>query len=128
MRRDRKAEAHVHATRVALDRCVEHVLDARELHDPVELSHDLGPTHPQHRAAQEDVLTAGQLGMEAGPELEQAADPPPAAQRADRRARYPREDLQQRALACTVAADHADDVAAHDLEFDSAQRPELRRR
>src|SRR5512132_740920 len=66
--------------------------------------------------------------MEASPELEQAADPPPAAQRADRRARHAREDLQQRALAGTVAADHADDVAALHFEFDSAEGPELRGR
>jgi hypothetical protein len=56
------------------------VLDARKFDDPVELAHDLGPTHPEHRAAEEDVLTAGQLRVEASADLEQAADAPPAAQ------------------------------------------------
>jgi hypothetical protein len=51
VRRDGEAEAHVHAARVALDRRVEHVLDAGEFDDPVELAHDLGPTHPEHGAA-----------------------------------------------------------------------------
>ena len=61
--------------------------------------------HPEHRAAQEDVLAAGQLRVKACAELEQAADAPPASQRAGRWSRNPREDLQQRALAGAVTAD-----------------------
>ena len=67
---------------------------------------------------------AGQLGMEAGPRLEQAANPPQPRSRPVV-GRVTREDLQQRALAGAVAADHADDVAALDFELDPAQRPEL---
>jgi hypothetical protein len=66
--------------------------------------------------------------MEACPELEQAADAPPAAQRAGRRPRDTREDLQQGALAGAVATDHADDIASLDLEIDPTERPELRGR
>ena len=36
---------------------------------------DLGSAHAEDRAVQVDVLPAGQLGMEAGADLEQRADP-----------------------------------------------------
>ena len=55
---------------------VEEVLDARELHDGVELARDLALPHPEDRAVQVDVLAAGELGVEAGSHFEQAADAP----------------------------------------------------
>ena len=47
-----------------------------ELDDLVELSFDLRPRHAEDRAVHVNVLAAGQLGMEAGPQLQQGSDPP----------------------------------------------------
>ena len=76
MRGDREREAHVHSARVALHRRVDEPSDAGELDDLVELARDLAPPHPEDRAVQEDVLAPGQLRVEAGADLEQAADAP----------------------------------------------------
>ena len=75
MHRDREREPHVHAARIALHRRVDELLDARELDDVVEALLDLAAPHAEDRAVQVDVLAAGELRVEAGPDLEQAADP-----------------------------------------------------
>ena len=111
VRRDREGEPHVHPARVALHRRVDELLDARELDDLVELRCDLAPLHPEDRAVQVDVLAAGQLRVEAGPDLEQAADAAADRGAALGRRRDPREDLEQRRLAGAVPADEADDLA-----------------
>ncbi len=49
--------------------------------------------------------------MEAGADLEQAPDPAPEVDAARRRGGDARQDLQQRALAGAVAADHAEHLA-----------------
>ena len=79
MRRDREAEAHVHPRRVRAHRQVDELLELRERDDLVELLADVRALEPVDRAVQEDVLAPGEVGMEAGAELEQRADPPAAA-------------------------------------------------
>ena len=98
------------------------MLNAGEFDDPVELAHDFGPTHPEHSAAREDVLTAGQPGWKPVPISSRL---PTRPSRAVSRSWAPHasEDLQQGALAGAVATDHADDIAALDLELNAAQRP-----
>ena len=87
MRGDREREPHVHAARVALDRRVDELLDAGEVDDLVELPRDLAALHAEDRAVQEDVLAPGQLRVEAGADLEQAADATPDLGPARRRRR-----------------------------------------
>jgi hypothetical protein len=86
---------------------------------------DLRAAHAQNRAVEEDVLAAGQLGVEAGAYLQQradpAADPAPAAGGLG----DAREDLEQGALARAVAADDPHHLAALDLERDVFQRPQV---
>ena len=48
--------------------------DLGELDDLVELAADLRRAHAEDGAVEEDVLAAGQLGVEAGADLEQRAD------------------------------------------------------
>ena len=74
VRRDGEGEPHVHAARVALDRRVEELLDLGEGDDLVELAIDLGLAHAEDGAVEVDVLAAGQLGVEAGADLQQRAD------------------------------------------------------
>ena len=125
MRRDGEGQAHIHSATVALDRRVEEFLDLGKGDDLIELARDLLPAHAEDRAIQEDVLATGQFGVKAGADLEQAADAaaqphPPLGRLGDAA-----EDLEQRALAGSVAADDADDLALLDLEADILQRPEF---
>ena len=104
VRGDRECEPHVHSARVPLDRRVDEPLDTRELDDLAKLLLDLAPLHAEDRAVQVDVLAPGQLGVEAGSDLEQAPDAAPDLGATLRRGRDPREDLEKRRLARTVAA------------------------
>ena len=72
--RDRETEPHVHAARVVLDRRVDEVFEPGELDDVVDDRVDLASRQPEDRAVEVDVLAAGQLGVEAGAELEQRRD------------------------------------------------------
>ena len=103
-----EGQAHRHAARVALDRGVEEALDLGERDDLVEPAADLRAPHAEDGAVEEDVLAPGELGMEAGPDLEQRAHAPGDVGPTRRRLGDPREDLQQRALAGAVVADQAD--------------------
>ena len=85
--------------------------------------------HPLRHAvddgAQEHVLPPGQLGVEPRPDLEQRLDPPPHPAHALGRLGDAGEDLQQRALARTVAADQRDASLLVDGEVDVSQGPDL---
>ena len=75
VRRDREAEPHEHPRRVRAHRHVDEVLELRERDDLVEALADVRALQPEDRAVEVDVLAAGEVGMEAGAELEQRADP-----------------------------------------------------
>jgi hypothetical protein len=124
VRGDGEREAEVHAGRVVLHRRVGELRHLGEGEDLVELARDVGALHAEDRAAQEDVLAAGELAVEPGADLEQRADAPAHLGEPLRGPRDAREDLQQRALARAVAADHAEHFARRDLERHVAQGPE----
>ena len=83
--------------------------------------------HAVDRAAEIHVLPTGELGMEAGADLEEGADP--AARPAHTRGRLgdPADDLEQRALPGAVATDDSERLAFPDDEVDVAERPDLAR-
>ena len=105
---------------VALDRRVDELADAGEVDDLVELARDLGALHAHDRALQVDVLAAGQVGMEAGGDLDQRADAAADLDAAARRPQDPRQQLERRRLAGAVRADDAERLAR--------RRPRTRRR
>ena len=72
---------------IALDRRVEEFLDLGEGDDLVELPADLGAAHAEDGAVEIDVLAAGQLGMKAGADFEQARDAAAHGRRGPRSAR-----------------------------------------
>ena len=75
VRGDGEGQPHVHAARVALHRRVEERRSiSGEVDDLVELARDLARFMPRMAPFKIDVLAAGQLGMKAGADLEQAAD------------------------------------------------------
>ena len=72
--RDREAEPHVHPRRVRAHGQVDEALELGEGDDLVEPLADVAALEPVDRAAEEDVLAAGEVGVEACAELEQRAD------------------------------------------------------
>src|SRR5688500_10775460 len=124
VRRDRKRETHVHAARVVLDLRVDEPVDLREIDDLVELRGDLRAPHSEYGAAQEYVLTARELRVEACTHFEQRAHSTFDVGVSTGGLDDAREDLEQRALARPVATDDADDITMCDVERHVAERPE----
>ena len=130
VRRDGERQPHVHAAGVVLDRRVDEPLDLGEGDDLVELARDLRPAHAEDRAVEVDVLAPGQLGVEAGADLEQRADP--AADR--RRGRSVGSVMRERIFSSVLLPAPLRPMRPSDLarrassKRDVAQRPEDRRR
>src|SRR5262249_6468961 len=125
--RDRKRQPHVHADRVILELHVHEIAQPRVLdHRWIDLV-DLLVGHAVDGCVEVDVFTAAQLQMEPGPELDERADLA-AAPDEDAPLRGPMDagdELQQRALARSIAPDEADRLSMADAERDVAQRPQL---
>ena len=129
MHRDAEPKAHVHAARVRLHRGVEEPADVGELldrrHDPVHLL----AREPQERSIQIRVLAPAEVRMEAGTDLEERGHPAVDLERATRRFRGPRQELEECRFPGAVRADHAERLARLDREAHVAQRLDpLRRR
>ena len=73
-----------------------------------------------------DVLAAGELRIEARPELEDRGDAPMRDHRSRRRLQRAGDQLQERRLSRAVASENADRLARLDRQRDVAQRPEFR--
>ena len=108
---DGERQPDVHAARVVLHRRVDELLELRKGDDRVELADDLGAEHPEDGAVEEDVLPAGQVGMKAGADFEQARDAAVQLDIAFGRRGDARQNLEQRALAGAVGADDPQDFA-----------------
>ena len=74
MRGHGEGEAHVHAAAIVLHRGIDEMLDVGEGDDLVELAVDFALAHAEDGAVQIDVFAAGELGVKAGADFEQAAD------------------------------------------------------
>src|SRR6266516_2200320 len=79
------------------------------------------------RAVEEDVLTAGEVGMEARAELEQRADAPTDLDTDEGRLDDPGDQAQERRLAGAVAADEPDRATGRDPERDFLERNDVGR-
>src|SRR3954468_21718020 len=75
MRGHREREPHVHAARVVLDGRVDEARELGELDDRLAFAAYLRALQAEYRSVEEDVFSAGQIGMEAGANLEEAGDP-----------------------------------------------------
>ena len=124
MRGNAKGQSHVHAARIVLDRSIDEFVDLRELDDLVELAINFATTHPEDRAVEIDVLTAGKLWIEACSNLEQAPDPPIDVDLARRRLCNPGKNLEESRLPRTISPNDADDLTWHDLEANITECPD----
>src|SRR5262249_5513463 len=95
--------------------------------DLIELAAYLGARHAENGAVEVDVLAAGELGVEAGADLEQARHT--AFDRDATLGRFgdARQDLEQCRFAGAVAADDAHHLAALHLEAHVLESPEFLR-
>ena len=105
--RDREPKPHVHAGGVRLHRRVDEVFHLRELDDLVEAFGDLAPRQPQHDAVDEHVLSAGDLRMKTGAQLDECRHATVDAHGPSRRLGDTGDELEQRALPGTIPPDDA---------------------
>ncbi len=119
---DGERQAHVHTAGVALDGSVDELLHTGKVHNFIELAVDLILAHAEDGAVEKHVLAPGQLGVEAGADLQQAADAPLDLDHAAGGRGDAREDLEQRGLAGAVAPDDAQRLALLHGEGDVIQR------
>jgi hypothetical protein len=122
---DRERETGRHAGRISADRRVDELLELRPLDDTRRPAAHLGPREAEQRALEHDVLPPGQLPVKAQTELEKRRCATHHDDAASARRHHAGDEAQQRALACSVAADDADRLAGPHLERHLAQRFEL---
>ncbi len=123
--RDGEPQARDHARRIAADRDVEEVAQLRPLGDLGRVAAHVPRIVAEDRPVQHEVLEAGQVGVEAGAQLDHRGDPSADDDPAGGRREDSRDDLHQRALACTVGPDHSEDLPGIQMEGDIAKRPEV---
>ena len=124
---DREREAHLHAARVGAHRHVDELLELRERHDRVEPLVDVALAEAVDGAVHVDVLAPGEVGVEAGAQLQHRGDGAADLHRARVRRDDPRQQLQEGALARPVVAHDRHRLARADVEVDVVDRPEVLR-
>src|SRR5262249_19583828 len=118
-------ETHVHPGRVGPDGQVDEAFELGEGDDLVQLLADVHALEPEDRAVEIDVLPPGEVGVEAGAELEQRADATADVDPPRRRLDDPSEQPEQRRLPRAVPADDADRTAGLDADRDVAKGDDL---
>src|SRR3990172_8382083 len=116
-----EAQAHVHAGGVALHRGIDEVPQLGEADHLVEAAADLLAGHPQDRSVEEYVLAAGEVGMEAGAQLDEGGNATLDADIAVAGGHDTGDQLEDGALAAAVAPDHPDGFTVSDREGDAAE-------
>src|SRR6478735_1102582 len=121
---DREGEPQEHARGVELHLGVDELLDLAEGDDVVELLVDLLLRHPEDGPVEVDVLATGEIGMEAGPDLDESGHPAAHTDRAAVREHDARDELEQRGLAGAVEAQERHRLALVYVHDDVVERLE----
>src|SRR5271165_2958718 len=119
-----EGQADVHAGGVVLYGSVDEFFEFREGDDFVEFAGDVALAHAQDGAGEEGVFAAGELGVKAGADFEEAADAAVDGGVAGGGAGDAGEDFEQGGFAGAVAADQAEDFAFADVQGDVFEGPE----
>lgn len=122
---DGKAETDFHATGVTLGGGVKVALYAGEIDNLIEFTGDLGFGHTHNGAVHVDILTACHFGMEAGADLKEGGDTSIVADVASGGGGNVAEEFEQRALACAILTDDANDITLLYLERDITKGPNV---
>ena len=120
-----EGEPQHHPARVELHGLFDELADVGERGDLVEPALHLGLRDVQDRAVQEDILASRELRVEATAQFEQRRHTPGHRHLARRGGERPGDDLEERALAATVASDDPDRLSPADLEARVPQRPKF---
>src|SRR5271165_1914071 len=121
---DGEGQADVHAGGVVLYGRVDEFFEFGEGYDFVEFAGDVALAHAQDGAGEESVFAAGEFGVEAGADFEEAADAAVDGGVAGGGAGDAGEDFEQGGFAGAVATDQAQDFAFADIEGDVFEGPE----
>src|SRR5207248_9705321 len=108
-----------------LYRAVEELFKFRESHNFIEPGNDLSLAHAENRTVKKNVFAAGQLRVKTGPDFQQTRHSRAHHNLSFSRIGDSRNYFQQRTLACSVAANDANDVALVDVKRNIFQRPEV---
>src|SRR5882762_3733352 len=120
-----EGQTHLHARAEMLERRIDEFIHVGERHNLIKFALDLTLAHAKNGPAQENVLATRELGMETCSDLKQAAHSPVNLGKTGCRACDPREDLEQRGLASSIATYQANDLTFLNVEGNVAERPEL---
>src|SRR6267378_6962117 len=120
-----EGQSHLHARAEMLERRINEFIHLGERHNLIKFALDLTLAHAKNGPAQENVLAARELGMETCSNLKQAAHPSVNLGKTRRRARNPREDLEQCGLASSIATNQTNDRTFQNVERNVSECPEL---
>jgi hypothetical protein len=123
--RHRERQPKVHPAREVHHRGIDEVLDVREVDDVLEAFGGNGTRNAVDGGVHENVLARGRFIVEAGAEFEQRHDASVTPNPAGSRCNDLGDDFQERRLTRPIAADHAKDRPALDLEGHVPERPDL---
>jgi len=120
-----EGEAKVHAGGIVFELHVLELFEFGEVEDVVIYPVHLLLAHAEDGGVDIDVLSGGELGLEADAELEEGGDPAVDGDRAFVGVEDFCQYLEQCGLAGAVPADDAEGLPLFDLEADILKRPEL---
>ena len=118
-----KSQPQIHPAGIVFDRGIDELLYFGKGDHLIEFALDLTLFHPQDRPVEISVLTPGQLGVEAGADLQQRADPAVYFGIAFGGFGDAGEDFEQRAFAGPIPPDNAQHLAFGNIEGNVFQRP-----
>jgi hypothetical protein len=119
-----EGQADVHAAGVVLDRGVDKFFEFGEGDDFVELAGDVALAHAEDGAGEKGVFAAGQFGVEASADLEEAADAAVDLGVAGGGTGDTGKDFEERGFAGAVAADETEDFAFVNVKRNVFEGPE----
>ena len=120
-----ESEPRVHARRVALQRRVDIRPEVGKVDDLVEARLHFASRQAQDDAVEKDVLAAGELRVEAGPEVDQRSQAAFGPHVTAGRSGDACQQFEDGRLARAVVADQPDGLARRQPQADVAQRPQL---
>ena|SRR6516165_10246673 len=117
--------ADIHSAAIALDRRVQKSVDLGKSDYLIKFTLYLCSAHAEDGAIQENILASGQVRVKARANLQQRGNPAPQPRRSAGWLGNPAENLQKRALACSISTNDADDLAGLNGEGDAPEGPQF---
>jgi len=120
-----EGQSHIHAAGVAFDGGFQEFFHASEVYDFVEFGLDFGAVHAEDGSVEKDVFLAGEFGVKAGADFEEAADFAVEGDAAFGGRSDAAEEFEEGGFASSVSSNEADDFAFFYLKGDVVEAPEV---